>query len=204
MTKHLLSCVMILSLSISLSAQQTPPAETPQAPQAQATPATPPPDTLLDATPVKLRLSDELSSARAHVGDVVHYEVMEDVLVSGVVVIRKGSTAIGTVTQAEHAKSRGRAGKLDLSISYVPLADQEKASLRGAKERAGKSNKKLMATGMAMTAFCIPCEGVWLLMKGTEITIPAGKMILVYVDGDMHLRMDSFAAAPNASASQPQ
>jgi hypothetical protein len=29
-------------------------------------------------------------------------------------------------------------------------------------------------------------------------------MILVYVDGDMHLRMDSFAAAPNASASQPQ
>ena len=117
---------MILSLSISLSAQQTPPAETPQAPQAQATPATPPPDTLLDATPVKLRLSDELSSARAHVGDVVHYEVMEDVLASGVVVIRKGSTAIGTVTQAEHAKSRGRAGKLDLSISYVPLADQEK------------------------------------------------------------------------------
>jgi len=199
--KRFLTYVMIILLPAFLFAQKPQPGAAPDPPAAQSVPVSPnSPDTLENGTPVKLSLSQNLSSATAHVGDEVHFEVLEDVLVSGVVVIRSGTTAIGTITVAQHASSRGRAGKLDLSISYVPLVDKEKASLRGAKEKSGQSNVKLMASMMVITAVCIPCEGILLMMKGAELTIPAGKKIIVFVDGDMHLDMAKFEAEPAASA----
>ncbi len=59
------------------------------------------PCTLQDGTPVKLKLAQTISSADAHVGDEINFEVLEDITVDGVVVISKGALAIGSVTTAE-------------------------------------------------------------------------------------------------------
>jgi len=45
----------------------------------------------------------------------------------------QGATAIATVTEADHKKSMGRAGKLNIAISYARLKDQEKVALRAVK-----------------------------------------------------------------------
>ena len=58
------------------------------------------PFVLQDGTPIKLRLSQTVSSADAHVNDRVEFEVLEDVMVDNVVVIQKGASALGTVTEA--------------------------------------------------------------------------------------------------------
>jgi hypothetical protein len=59
-------------------------------------------------------LNRNLSSADAKAGDNIDFEVLDEVKVSDVVVIPKGNTAIGTITDAEHKKRMARGGKLDI------------------------------------------------------------------------------------------
>jgi len=60
---------------------------------------------LEDNTPVHLVLNENLSSASATTGQTISFEVSEDVLVGGFVVIPRSSLAWGTVTEAQ-AKRR--------------------------------------------------------------------------------------------------
>ncbi len=100
--------------------------EAPQSQAAQTPSAPPPPNTLLDGTPVKLRLSQTISSADAKTGQEIPFEVIEEVKVDDTVIIPKGASAIANVTEADHKKTMGRPGKLNIAISYVRLADSER------------------------------------------------------------------------------
>ena len=55
----------------------------------------------------------------------IPFEVVDEVKVDDVVVLPKGATAIGTVTECNAKKSMGRAGKLNLNISYARLATRK-------------------------------------------------------------------------------
>ena len=83
---------------------------------------------LEDSTPVKLRINRTISSADAHVGDTVDFEVLEEVLVNNVLVVPKGGLAYATVTDAQAKRRMARGGKLDINIDYVRLSDDEKAA----------------------------------------------------------------------------
>jgi hypothetical protein len=85
---------------------------------------------LFDGTPVRLRLAREVSSASAHTGDEVPFEVTEDVVVTGFTVIRKGTKATGTVAEVEPKGRFGKSGKLTLNVTSVRLLDNESAGLR--------------------------------------------------------------------------
>ena len=78
---------------------------------------------LEDGTPIKLVLSETISSADTTVGQTAPFEVVEDVLVDGVVVVPKGGTAWATVTSAQSKRRMGRGGKLDLNIDKVRLVE---------------------------------------------------------------------------------
>lgn len=193
-----LSAVVLLAICPLLAAQQPQPvAETP-ATAPQAAPLAPPaPHTLMDGTPIKLRLSETISSSNAKVGQEVPFDVVEDVSVDNVIVIPKGSTAIGTVTEAESKKSMGRGGKLNVSISYVRLKDEEKAALRAMQDNKGGGHVGAMTVGMVGTAIVFfPAAPLLLFIHGKDITIPQGTEITAFVEGDMHLNMANFTAAP--------
>ncbi len=89
---------------------------------------------LEDGTPVRLRLTRNLSSGEAKVGDRVDFEVMDEVRLGDTVVLQQGALAWATVTEAQHKKSMGRAGKLDVNIDAAKMANGEKANLRAEKE----------------------------------------------------------------------
>ncbi|HXR40018.1 MAG TPA: PEGA domain-containing protein [Terracidiphilus sp.] len=189
--------VILLAICPLLAAQQPQPApETP--PAQQAAPATPPaPNTLLDGTPIKLRLSETISSADAKVGQEIPFEVIDDISVDQVVVLPKGATAIANVTEADHKKSMGRAGKLNISISYARLKDQEKVALRATKDSKGGGHVGAMTGAMVATAIVFfPAAPLFLFMKGKDISIPQGTEITAFIEGDMHLDMTKFVAAP--------
>lgn len=192
--------VVLLAICPLLAAQQPQPVSGTPAKASQAAPAAPPvPHTLLDGTPVKLRLSETISSSNAKVGQEISFDVVEDISVDNVIVIPKGSAAIGTVTEAESKKSMGRGGKLNVSISYVRLKDQEKAALRAMQDNKGGGHVGAMTVGMVGAAIVFfPAAPLLLFVHGKDITIPQGTEIMAFVEGDMHLNMANFTAAPAA------
>ncbi|HXN51622.1 MAG TPA: SH3 domain-containing protein [Candidatus Acidoferrum sp.] len=144
---------------------------------------------LHNQTPVHLKLGRELSSATAHVGEEVNFEVTQDVIVGRVIVISKGAPAVGAVTEAEPKKRMGKAGKLNVSVSSVVLANNEKISLRSFGADQSLDHK----SGMT-----IP------LMRGKDVTLSKDTEITAYVDGDLHLKASGFAAAPSATQALSQ
>jgi hypothetical protein len=149
---------------------------------------------LEDGTPVHLVLSENLSSADAVTGQTVEFEVVDDVIVNGFVVIPRGATAWATVTDAEHKKRMGRAGKLDLNVDKVRLADGEKALLRAVKDTKGGGHTGAMVGAMVATSLVIwPAAPLFLLMHGKDVTIPKGTNISAFVQGDMTLDESKFA-----------
>lgn len=197
---------LIVFFTHSTFAQQ---AATPAAPPAAEAPVKdvgpPPPGTLLDGTPVKLKLAQNVSSADAHVGDHVAFEVIEEVEVDHVPVILKGANAIATVTEAEHKKTMGRAGKLNLNIDSVRLADNQSASLRAVKDAKGGGHVGAMTGAIVATSIIFfPAAPLFLFIHGKDITIPQGTEVTAFVQGDMHLDMAKFAPAGGpAAASTP-
>jgi hypothetical protein len=144
---------------------------------------------LLDGTPVRLRTAENLSSHDAVKGSSVDFEVMEDIYVNNVLVVKKGGTAIGTITDASPKKTMGRAGKLDITIDYVRLVDGEKAQLRGVKESKGGGHTGAMTGAMVATALVVwPAAPFFLFMHGKDINIPKDTPIMAFVDGDLTIK----------------
>ena len=172
-----------------------------------AAPVTPVTNELVlhDGTPVRLRLSRNLSSADAKTGDTVDFEVLEDVKVDDVLLISRGAVAIGTITEAEAKKRMARGGKLNLEIDYVRLVDDEKVALRAVKETKGGGHTGAMTGGMVASAIVFfPAAPFFLFMHGKDTTIPKGTEITAYTNGEIKLDRQKLIAKQPAENKQPQ
>jgi len=154
---------------------------------------------LEDGTPVKLRINRTISSADAHVGDTVDFEVLEDTSLNGILVIPKGGLAFATVTEAQAKRRMARGGKLDINIDYVKLLSSERAALRAVKEMKGGGHTGAMTGGIVATSIVFfPAAPFFLFMHGKDISIPKGTEITAYVNGDMKLDIAKFQPAAPA------
>ena len=161
------------------------------------------PIVLQDGTPVRLRLSRNLSSADAHVGDTVDFEVLDEVKVGDLVVIARGGTALATVTEAQAKRRMARGGKLDVNIDYVRLVNREKAALRAVKETKGGGHTGAMTGAMVATGIVFfPAAPLFLFMHGKDITIPKGTEITAYTNGDFKLDPEKFKIGAASAAAQ--
>ncbi len=157
---------------------------------------------LEEETPVKLRFNRTVSSADAHVGDTVDFEVLQDISVNGTLVIPKGGFAFGTVTEAQPKRRMARGGKLEINIDYVKLLSSEKAALRAVKGGKGGGHTGAMTAGIVATGIVFfPAAPFFLFMHGKDITMPKGGEFTAYVNGDMKLDLAKFH--PAEAAPQP-
>ena len=148
---------------------------------------------LEDGTPVKIRINRTISSADAHVGDTIDFEVLEDVSLNGTLVIPKGGLAFATVTEAQSKRRMGRGGKLDINIDYVKLVSSEHAALRAIKDLKGGGHTGAMVGGMVATSLVFfPAAPFFLFMHGKDISIPKGTEVTAYINGDMKLDIAKF------------
>jgi hypothetical protein len=215
MNRTSLLCFTVLFLSLSLLSQtnNSQPSSTPVQNQA-AKPAPQPQSTgssnvtsakgfvLEDGTPVRLRINRTISSADAHVGDTVDFEVLEDISLNGTLVIPKGGLAFATVTDAQAKRRMARGGKLDINIDYVKLLSSERAALRAVKEVKGGGHTGAMTGGIVATSLVFfPAAPFFLFMHGKDISIPKGTEITAYINGDMKLDITKFQAATASPAS---
>jgi hypothetical protein len=150
---------------------------------------------LEEGTPVSLELARELSSAKESVNNRVDFEVAEDVRVSGVVVIPKGGTAWGTIVDAKPKRRLGRAGRLDVRIDEVRLADGERVPLRASQESKGKGRSGAMTAGIiASGVLFFPAAPLFLFIHGKDVVIPKGAAVTAYVDQNTALDQSKFAS----------
>jgi hypothetical protein len=159
--------------------------------RAEVAPVAPPSPaeiTLRNGTPIHLKLGKTISSATAHVGDIVELQVMEEVIVDGLSVIPAGSTAIGLVSEAEPKKRMGHGGKLGFSVNFVRLKDDEKAAVRSFQETTGSNNS---------------AGAILPLASGKEVVFTQGMEFTAYVDGDMQLKKEAFQAEKEGSSGPP-
>ncbi len=196
----------VLALGSSAFAQQSAP--NPSAATQTSAPSTEPPrpalaNTLMDGTVVKLRLGETISSADAHVGQQVPFEITEDVVVQGVTIIPKGSPAIATVTTAESKKRMGRGGKLDVNMDSTRLIDGSKVQLRAVKDGKGGGHVGAMTGAMVATSIVFfPAAPLFLFMHGKDITIPKGTEVTAFVQGDTKLDMARLQTPAGTDAAQ--
>jgi hypothetical protein len=163
---------------------------------------------LEDATPVKLRINRNISSADAQVNETVDFEVLEEVKVHDAIVIPRGGTAWGTVTEAQPKRRMGRAGKLNINIDNVRLASGEKVALRAIKDVKGGGHQGAITGAIVATSIVFfPAAPLFLLVHGKDITIPKGTEIIAYINGDVPLDPKKFAAqtavSPEPAADAP-
>lgn len=193
---------IVLSVTPSIAQQgRSTPAQSPGASQT-AKPA-PVGFVLEDGTPVKLRLTRNLSSGSDKKGDQVDFEVLEDIVVGKLIVVPRGAVALATITDAEPKKRMGRGGKLDVNIDSVRLRDGERAALRSSQENKGGGHVGAMTGAMVGTAIVFfPAAPLFLFMHGKDINIPKGTEITAYVEGNVQLDPAKFEA--QTEAAQPQ
>jgi hypothetical protein len=138
---------------------------------------------LRDGTEVKLKLTKPISSADARVGDRVELEASGDVVVDGVVLIKKGAPAVGQVTEAQPRKSFGRRGKLNFTIDYVKTVDGQNVRLRSTREAKGADS---YGTAGVVTILAGPFGA---LVKGKDVELGAGTEFTIFIDGDRTIKL---------------
>jgi hypothetical protein len=151
-------------------------------------PPAPTPEIVLpNQTPVHFKLEKPISSATAHVGDELNFEVTQDVVIRGVTVIHQGAAAFGTVTEAEPKRRMGRGGKLSVTVAYVRVGKTEKVPLHASSQEDKASDQKVGKV--------VP------FMKGKDATLTEEADITGYVSGDIRLKLSDLGSARAATAS---
>ncbi len=140
---------------------------------------------LADNTPVKLKFKETITSKTAQENQPIEFEVSEDVTLNNVVVITKGATAKGIISEVKRAHMLGRKGKLTILLKEVTLATGERVSVRANQSQGGG----LSASTIALSAVLTP---VFLLMGGKEAKYTAGTEFTAFIDGDFALERYKF------------
>jgi len=96
---------------------------------------------LPEATKIRVRLDQAISSASGEVGQTVELVATDPIVVGQTIVVAEGGRVVGTVTEAHEKRRMGRAGKLDFSIDKVKATDDRWITLRySVNKKAGSSD----------------------------------------------------------------
>jgi hypothetical protein len=203
------SCGVFLAGSVVQQPKQTPPtvsgATTPALSDSQSMSggggqASTADHVLEDGTPVKLRLTTQLSSGNAKPGQTIDFEVVDDLALDGITILHRKTQVMGVVVESEKKKRLGRPGILNFTIASLKLADGENIPLRSFNNTTGDSH----VTGVTALALNTPLAAApfFLLMHGENSTFPKGTEITVFTSGNTHLDLDRFRPRTPDSASQ--
>lgn len=198
--RKVIALVSIFSLVPAVVAQQTTPATadpaSTSAPAAtQTTPATstdPAKVMLKEGTEVNLKLAQALSSKTSVVGDSVELVLDQDLIVDKVLVAKKGSRGLATVSNAKKAGMIGKGGELNIRLEYLKVGDI-KVKIRGAQAKNG--DNKTGATVGLVVAFGL----VGFMKHGKQAEVKEGTPVKAYVDDDVQVA--SLGPAPEPAPS---
>jgi hypothetical protein len=128
---------------------------------------------------------------KLEVGYRIHLEVLEPVLVNGVVAIPAGSPAMAEVTDVRNKGMWGKSGKINARLLYVMVGGRQ-IRLSGQFDDKGVTG----TAGVIGAIAILPIAGFF--TTGTSATIPAGAGVKGFVDEEVALAIPP--AGPNSPA----
>jgi len=173
-TLAFLAVCVVISSAIIVFAQEVPPVVEPSEPENTVI-------VLPAGVPVRLVLLETLRSQSNHKGDLVTFEVADDIMLNGVVVVPKGALAYGQITELRSRRGLGKGGKLDAEINhiflpggvYIPLATE-------IGQASGFEGGKMLSRYIVWSLFTGVGAFVALGTKGKAITIEHGLQVNVF------------------------
>jgi hypothetical protein len=129
---------------------------------------------LAKAIPVKLRLTETVSSANAKVGQPVSLEVLEPVQEDGETIIAAGAQAHAIVTTARRRGHNRRQGRLVLTIRSVDRTDGRQAGLKLATVEKGSGKGEII---FGPCTFPLPADPVGPFRKGDDVVLTQGTVL---------------------------
>jgi hypothetical protein len=156
--------------------------------------------TVPDGKPVDTKLTKDLSTATAKVGDDVGLTLAHSIMQDGLVIIPKGTVLSAKITSVRHAGRVSRNAKVSFSVENAALPGGETAAFRPRPPpTAGQSlHHAAAAMGyMAVDSELPPGAGIVLLAvggplmlvrKGHEQVFYAGKPTTLYLGGPLNLK----------------
>ena len=130
---------------------------------------------LADGTSVKLRLGSAFAGVR--VGESLELEVAEDVRVSEVVVIPKGSVSNAQVTNLRSG-ANARGSWIDINLESVTLADGQRVPIRASKNKLIRDDQSTIVSS-----------------SGQDASITQGTDLTAYINGNQPLDLTRLRAA---------
>lgn len=133
---------------------------------------------------LKIKLLTPLSTRTSRPGDVIAFQVVDDIYVDGSLIIAKGAQGLGTVNKVEESKNFGRDARLQLSFDTVDAIDGSLIhTILG--EKAKNENKSLATAAGASVAGMVILGPLGIVggafIHGKNIDIPAGTEVYIQV-----------------------
>jgi hypothetical protein len=142
-----------------------------------------------DGTELTVITTDLIDSKTAVEGDPLSFKVEEDVVVNGMVVIKKGALVKGIVSDSAKSGRMGKAGRLSIRVESTTTVDNQKLKLRAAK---GKEGDDKTGTTVALVVLFGP---LGFLKKGKNAKIKEGTRIKVFTDEEKSVQITPKIAA---------
>jgi hypothetical protein len=139
---------------------------------------------LHDGTPVRLRLTRDLTFTNIKPGDTALFEVVDDLRIDGLLVMARGRVP-ATITEVEPKTRMGRGGKLGVNLSSLTLLNGAQVAIRAAKESPHSEHAGDAAAAVA--GIVKPAAASPLFIYGRDDSFPEGTTITVYIDGETRL-----------------
>jgi len=134
---------------------------------------------------VRIRMLDTIDSKNWKEGDRFPYEVAQDVIVDGEVAIPAGTKGAGVITEARHAGSFGKSGKIEMSFGALPVGGTNVDLVLSDKARQG-NEKEHLAAGASLAGLAVagPIGLVGgLFIHGHNVKVEAGSELFVATTG---------------------
>lgn len=144
--------------------------------------AVPDPNVLRTGTPINFKMAETITTKgkKLEAGYLAHLEVMDPVLVNGIVVIPAGSPAVAEVTDVRNKGMWGKSGRINARMLYVTVGDR-KIRLRGVFDDKGVTG----TAGVVAAVAFLPVAGFF--TTGTSATLPLGAAVHGFIDEDVNL-----------------
>jgi hypothetical protein len=123
-------------------------------------------------------IASDVSSKTAEVGDKISLTLAEDLKAGDVVVVKKGTPAVATVTEVDKTGMGGAPGEVLFQVDSLQ-AGSVLIKLRGAAAKEGQDK-----VGKAVGLMFVPVVPVGLFVRGKDAEIKQGTSFTAFVDAD--------------------
>jgi len=133
---------------------------------------------LARGTAVPLVFASDVSSKTADVGDKISLTLAEDLKIGPVVVVKKGTPAVATVTEVDNTGMGGAPGDVFVQVDSLQ-AGSVLIKLHGTAAKEGQDK-----VGKAMGLMFVPVVPVGIFVHGKDAEIKQGASFTAFVDAD--------------------